>query len=469
MPIPAQAIRNPAAAGRFYPDDPLDLKRQIQTFIDEVTEEPVEGDVLALVVPHAGYVFSGSTAAASFKYIADLRVDTVFVLSPSHFDPFQGVSVYTGAGYRTPLGVVPIDQACARSLVDYAPDVFSATELGHREEHGIEVELPFLQVLLSPSWQLVPIVMAERSSTICRRTAEAILSVSEGKQILVIASSDLYHGYEYEACHASDERTLQHIEQLDPEAFIQGLETEVYQACGGGPIAVAIHIALHHGPCHTKSMAHTTSADISGRRSGYMVGYGAVAIYKVEEEHIGLNDEERRQLLTLARTSIEEEIGAVSARVSSDEVSDQLQHARGIFVTLRFQGQLRGCIGQVQTKTPLYETVCQAARSAATHDPRFQAVTPEELNGLTISISILSPFTPTKNKDRIQIGRDGLYIRRADMAGLLLPQVAEERSWDAETFLAQTCQKAGLWPSAWQEPETEIFVFTTEEFGEKEA
>jgi AmmeMemoRadiSam system protein A len=182
-----------------------------------------------------------------------------------------------------------------------------------------------------------------------------------------------------------------------------------------------------------------------------------------------LNDEERRQLLTLARTSIEEEIGAVSARVSSEEVSDQLQHARGVFVTLRYHGQLRGCIGQVQTKTPLYETVCQAARSAATHDPRFQAVTPEELNGLTISISILSPFTPTKNKDKIQIGRDGLYIRRADMAGLLLPQVAEERGWDTETFLAQTCQKAGLWSSAWQEPETEIFVFTTEEFGEKEA
>ncbi len=236
MLISPETIRNPTAAGRFYPDDPSDLKHQIQTFIDEVEEEPIEGDVLALIAPHAGYVFSGSTAATAFKHLAGTQVDTVFVLSPSHFDSFRGVSVYSGAGYRTPLGVVPIDQACVHSLIDYAPDVFQASELGHREEHGVEVELPFLQALLNPGWSLVPIVMAERSAAICW--------------------------------------------QLDPDTFIQGLETGTYQACGGGPIAVAMHIARQNGPCHTKLSAHTTFADITGRRSGYMVGYGAVIMYK---------------------------------------------------------------------------------------------------------------------------------------------------------------------------------------------
>jgi MEMO1 family protein len=288
MLISPDAIRNPVAAGRFYPDDPSDLRDQIQKCIDEVEEESIDGHLLALVAPHAGYAFSGPTAAAAFKCLAGRRFDMVFVLSPSHYDSFQGVSVYTGAGYRTPLGLVPIDQVCVQSLVHHAPDVFQASDLGHREEHGIEVELPFLQTLLHPGWQLVPIVMAERSAMICRRTAEAIQSVSEGRKTLIVASSDLYHGYEYEACQISDKHTLQQIERLDPDAFIRGLEAGACQACGGGPIAVAMHIACQNGPCLTKSLAHITSADITGRRSGYIVGYGAVMMYKEKEGHDGL-------------------------------------------------------------------------------------------------------------------------------------------------------------------------------------
>lgn len=468
MPIAPDAMRKPAAAGRFYPDDPPVLKRQIQVFTESIEAVPVEGEILALVAPHAGYAFSGATAAAAFKHITGRRFDTVFVLSPSHFDRFDGVSLYTGAGYQTPLGIVPIDRMTVQALIDHAPDLFLATELGHREEHGIEVELPFLQTLLAPGWQLVPLVMADQSIEVARRTAAAILHISTGKSTLIIASSDLYHGYNYEEARASVQATLVEIEKGDPIAFIQGINAGTCQACGSGPIAVVMHMAHHSGVCETDILAHTTSADVTGDRSGYVVGYGAAIMYKKTAEPVApLNEEERRQLLSMARSSIEEAVGAsVTAGTPPDDLSDRLKAVRGIFVTLKHDGDLRGCIGQIQTETPLYEAVHHAARAAATRDPRFQPIKAEELKGLTISVSILSPFVRISDRRDIQVGRDGLYIRRGEASGLLLPVVARERGWDAETFLTHTCMKAGLNPSDWQAPDTEIYTFTTEECGD---
>jgi AmmeMemoRadiSam system protein B/AmmeMemoRadiSam system protein A len=478
MSISPDAIRPPAVAGRFYPADPVELTRQIRSLVQEVNAKPPGGSLLALVAPHAGYPFSGPTAAAAFKLAADLRVETVFVISPSHYDLFRGVSVYTGAGYRTPLGVVPVDRDRALALAACAPDVIHADEAGHREEHGIEVELPFLQHLLSPGWKLVPLVMGERPAALCIRLAEALLTVSRGAPALFVASSDLYHGYSYDACHASDERTLRAVERLDAEGFLQGLESDAFQACGGGPIAVVLRIAEQTGGCRRRLLAHTTSADVTGRRTGYMVGYGAVAVYTEAEPggETGFDGERRlsavdqEQLLGIAHRAIAEEVGQESqeALPPSGEMSARLHAPGGAFVTLKRGGELRGCIGQIHAATPLCQTVAYVARAAATRDPRFPAVRPDELSGLTVSVSVLNPLTPLNDVRDIRIGRHGLYIKRADRSGLLLPQVAEEHGWDAETFLKYTCLKAGLWSDAWRDPQTEVFLFTAEVFGEHE-
>ncbi|MBM3261821.1 MAG: AmmeMemoRadiSam system protein B [candidate division Zixibacteria bacterium] len=277
MPV-SRTIRPSSAEGRFYPAEPAVLKRQVAELLDTAPQSST-ATVTALVAPHAGYVYSGSTAAAAFGQVAGQAFETVFVVGPSHFDFFSGVTVYPGDAYRTPLGDIPIDRERCRILLDATPDLIRAWEAGHREEHGIEVELPFLQHALAPGWTLVPLVMGTRTPTECARLADAIVVASGNTPVLIVASSDLYHGYDYAECHASDRRTLEGVVQLDPQAFSDGLASGVFQACGGGPIAVAQHLARRMPGSQADILTHTTSADITGRRDGYMVGYGAAAFY----------------------------------------------------------------------------------------------------------------------------------------------------------------------------------------------
>lgn len=468
------AIRKPAVAGQFYPDSPLQLQREVDALLDRVTTVLPTGEVVALVAPHAGYAYSGETAASAFRQITGHHFDTVFVLCPSHRDYFSGVSVYTGGGYETPLGIVPIDRERGLRLIACAPDLIHETTLGHRAEHAIEVELPFLQRILTPSWKLAPLVMADRSAEVCARLAAAIIAVSEGIATLIVASSDLYHGYSYEACHTTDEKTLGAIKRFDADLFIQGLEEERYQACGGGPIAVAMLVARRNGVDTVEILGHTTSGDVTGRHDGYTVGYGAVAFRKAAVSTqstvttAAMTESERNQLLDIAIKALEE----VALRPYEPSIipepapGGRLADPGGAFVTIRHHGALRGCIGQIQATTPLYQTVQYVARAAATQDPRFSPVTPEELDELTVSISLLSPLTPLHDTKDLRIGDHGLYIRQGESSGLLLPQVARDRGWDRETFLAQTCLKAGLAPDAWRDPETEILYFTADLIGE---
>lgn len=486
MSIPSDAIRKPAVAGQFYPAAPDRLQQTVDGLLDRTEPVALDGEVCALVAPHAGYMYSGGIAAASFKQIAGRAFETVFVLSPSHRDVFEGVSVYTGWGYETPLGVVPVDRERARALIDHDPECLRETELGHRLEHGIEVELPFLQRALTPGWRLVPVVMLDRSAETCARVARAITAVAQDVRYLVVASSDLYHGYSYKACHAVDEKTLASVEHLDPAAFARGLTDESYQACGGGPITVAMHVSRACGLNRAKRIAHTTSADVTGDRNGYVVGYGSVVFYREPgepagayphppvqtvadaREQAGFTGAERKQLLSLARAAALQAIGAPDRFESSAQeiTSPGLLRRYGVFVTIRHEGTLRGCIGNIHPNTPLYQTVQNMARAAATQDPRFPPISPEEAPELSFSISILNEMVPLRRVDDLQIGVHGLFVRRHGASGLLLPQVASERGWDRATFLEHVCRKAGLPVNAWQDPETDLFMFTTVVLGD---
>jgi AmmeMemoRadiSam system protein A len=393
------------------------------------------------------------------------------------------VSVYPGAGYRTPLGVAPVDRACVDALIRHDPGIIRVMDAGHRQEHGIEVELPFLQYLLQNSWKLVPLVMGERAPAVCSRLAEAIISVYRGNSSLIIASSDLYHGYSYEDCQRIDARTLSGVETLDTDRFVEGLHDGDYQACGGGPIAVAMRVVQENDRIRAQILDHTSSGDVTGDRQGYVVGYGSAVFYQEtmdtvdkpvqetasrSEQAVLLTDADRNGLIQIARRAIEQEIGKETSDrdTEMETISPSLAKPMGAFVTLKYRGELRGCVGQLAGGDPLYQVVEQAARSAAVRDPRFPPVRTDELNDLTISVSILGPLIRVKRISDIHIGRHGLYIRRGRMAGLLLPQVATERRWNARTFLTHVCRKAGLWDKAWEDEETEVSVFTAEVFGE---
>lgn len=473
LSIPSDAIRPSAVAGQFYPESPSLLRHQLDEFFHETEMMRVEGEVMAIVVPHAGYVYSGQTAAHAYTQVSGRQVETVFVLAPSHWDTFDGVSVYTGRGYETPLGVVPVDREKALALITQDSEVIHATLLGHRLEHSLEVQLPFLQYLLPSTWRLVPIVMCDRSPQLCQRVAAAIVAVSCGTSSLIVASSDLYHGYSYNDCTGMDARTLHSLERFDPDEFLQGLTTQTYAACGGGPITVAMLAAKQLGADTAQVIAHTTSGDVVGKREGYIVGYGAAAIYRKgtadppASDTPGLNEQERAQLLTIARTTIAQcAQGTTALPIPGDVTSEKLTALGGAFVTIKRGGTLRGCIGNVHPIKPIYLTVQDAARAAATQDPRFLPVTPDELSDLTVEISVLSPLQRLERVDDLQVGVHGLYIRRHGVSGLLLPQVAREHGWDRETFLAYTCQKAKLPPDAWRNPTTECFIFKAEVFGD---
>ncbi|MEE2708851.1 MAG: AmmeMemoRadiSam system protein A [Gemmatimonadota bacterium] len=277
----------------------------------------------------------------------------------------------------------------------------------------------------------------------------------------------------YDDCHANDIQTLQAVERFDAEVFLQSLQEESFQACGEGPITVTMIAAQRLGANGVRIIGHSTSADVTGRHDGYVVGYGAVAIYrKAEEENdTFLTREGRRQLLEIARNSVVDTVKRsyeATPPQADTIVSGRLHEAGGASVTIRQQGALRGCIGRVQPSDALYRTVYQVAQAAAFQDPRYPPISREELEGLTVSLSALGPLMPLDTKKDLTIGDHGLYISRDAMSGLLLPHVASSRGWDGEAFLAQTCEKAGLPPDAWKDEKTEVMYFDAEVFGEKE-
>lgn len=178
-----------------------------------------------------------------------------------------------------------------------------------------------------------------------------------------------------------------------------------------------------------------------------------------------LTDKEKKVLLDIAKSTIEAKIN----RKDMPEVkidSETLKQKRGAFVTLKKRGQLRGCIGYIKAYKPLWETIQEMAVAAAFHDPRFPSLKADEVNQLTFEISVLSPLKRIKKIDEIEVGKHGLYLISGYNSGLLLPQVATEYGWDRETFLNETCYKAGLPPQAWRDAETEIYIFSADYFGD---
>ncbi|MBT5877369.1 MAG: AmmeMemoRadiSam system protein B [Candidatus Latescibacteria bacterium] len=466
-------VRKAAVAGVFYSDSSQQLSDDVDKLVMDAGGPVIAGDIKALVAPHAGYRFSGEVAARAFKQVAEKAYETVFVLCPSHRDHFSGVSAYAGEAYETPLGLVNIDRKRVSRLCEILPDIIHRSVLGHRDEHAIEVELPFLQRVLQAGWQLVPLVMGDYDAPLCRRLASGLVDVAGDDATLIVASSDLYHGYSHEQCVSTDVKTLEALERGDSDRWLDGLKSNVYQACGGGPIATAISAARELGADATAILGHTTSGDVTAQFQGYVVGYGAAVLYRDQAKDRGLSETlsewEQTKLLNAARTAISDIVLHPTLN-SPPEVNDmppgKLREPGDAFVTVRLEGELRGCIGRTDSDAPLILTVHEVARAAATRDPRFSPLDPKDLENLTISISVLGQLKPLDNVNDLLIGQHGLCIRQGSTTGLLLPQVASDRSWDRTTFLQQTCAKAGLPIEAWLSPEAEVLYFQAQVLSE---
>lgn len=472
-----QTIRQAGVAGAFYPKDARKLEIMIDEFLENVSNPKLAGDVFAIISPHAGCVYSGQVAAYGYSTLRNQQIDRVIVISPSHIESFSGVSVYNGDAYETPLGKIQTDIEFAKNLTEQNKLIFLSGKghnqvLSGRMEHAIEVQLPFLQRVI-PEFTLVPIIIGDQSYETCRALGIALSGLIEDSKTIIVASSDLSHYHDYNTAIEKDKKVLNAILEWDFFNLSRNLDSRIWEACGGGPIVATMIAAEKSGINFVKLLKYANSGDVEVGDKNRVVGYSSFTFYKSGKSYKDnfsdfiLSKPEQQKLLEIAKKSVNEIVVNNNLLELNSSEFESLNLDRGAFVTLKKDGHLRGCIGYTSAVQPLNQTVRNAAVSAAVKDYRFSPVTKEELDDLEFEISVLSPFRLVTNTNQIQIGKHGLFIKNGNAGGLLLPQVATENNWDLNTFLQQTCRKAGLYPNAWKDNKTDIFKFSAFIFGEK--
>ena len=322
--------------------------------------------------------------------------------------------------------------------------------------------------------------MGDQEYETCEKLADALSKALKDKEALIVASTDLSHFHPYDQAVKLDQVVIDHVNSFDSKGLFEDISKGKCEACGVGPMVATMLAAKKLGADKAKVLKYANSGDVTGDRSG-VVGYMSAVIYRSgdnpkEEEvekqsekvgiDMGLSEEEKQMLLNIARATIEHKFKKEETPDFKID-SETLKENRGAFVTLEKDGRLRGCIGYIQAIKPLHLTIQEMALQAAFSDPRFPPVSEDELDKLHIEISVLTPLRKISNVDEVQVGRDGIYIKKGFNSGLLLPQVATDYNWDRNTFLEQTCYKAGLPPNAWKEKTCEIYIFSADIFGEE--
>lgn len=440
----AQGIRKPVFAGQFYSADPDRLAAEIDGYLATARPQALPpGRLVGVIVPHAGYVYSGRTAAAAYALLRGRPIDTVVIIGPSHRFAFQGASVWPDGGFETPLGVARVDAALAKAIAKasgfrFRPEAFA-------EEHSVEVQVPFVQRAL-PDAAIVPIVMGAQTRTTIRTLAAALAKTCLDGNVAVVASTDLSHFLPKDKARAADAATAALIEARKVDTIIRKVEADENIMCGGGGVATLLLLAEKAGRPQVTILAQTDSSAFGGP----VVGYLAAAVLSGEADAtFSLTAEEKADLLKLARSALMEYL-AGGTQIEDRTGRETFRTPRGAFVTLTKRGELRGCVGYIEPVLPLGQAVIRTAVYAATEDPRFPPVAASELKELRVEISVLTPPRPIDDPRQVKVGTHGLIVEQAGAKGVLLPQVPGEFGWSREEFLDQVCLKAGLPRGAWK-------------------
>jgi hypothetical protein len=478
-------VRAPAMANQFYPGEPARLKLAIQQFLKDAPKVRVEKP-LAILVPHAGYIFAGQIYADAYRQVMELNYDLVVILGANHTSgDFQGISVFPRGSFQTPLGRAPVDSSVADALLAEDKDCTSKTEV-HAREHSIEVQVPFVQVVL-PRAKIVPVVVATNDIRACTRFGEALARVVRGRQALIVISSDLSHYPSYEDAKRVDRKSLEAILKLSPKAFSErtqtpfgGIRNLVTYACGEAPILAGLAAAKAMGASAAALVSYANSGDLAAGDRSRVVGYGAVVLASgadspAHEARIGakpasaalpLKPSDKTALLRLARETIKRYLTTETVPLPRG-FSARLDAPQGAFVTLKERGELRGCIGHIPPEFQLCQTVADMAAQAAFNDPRFKPVELSELDDIEIEISVLTPMKPVSGAEQIRVGLDGVVIFKDGKSAVFLPQVAVEQKWGRDEMLDNLCLKAGLSTGCWRS-DAKFQVFQAEVFSESE-
>lgn len=477
-------------ADMWFPGDPDKLAAMVDGYLAEAEKnsEKLQGEPVALIVPHAGYIYSGWVAAYAYRQIKGLAYDTVVVIGDTHAGGGTApIAVWARGTYETPLGAVPVDEEVAAALLA-ADSRIRFDRAGHQSEHPVENQIPFLQRTLSDGFKIVPIVLHDDSLEVAEVLSQALVEALANRKALIVASTDLSHWPAYDDARASDAAMLVAIETMDPQALLdadrewmgKGIPNLATTMCSKGSVLTAMLAAPQLGANQVTVLKYANSGDVPVGDRSQVVGYGAVMFWRGESnptsfvmptppgpvtEAIPLTAEDKGQLLAIARQTIAHFLKTGAFPHFTVNLPGLLQE-KGAFVTLKKHGELRGCIGHLIGDRPLYLVVQSMAVSAAVADQRFPPVTEEELSDLEIEISVLSPLEQVENVDQIQVGVHGVIIRRGLNQAVYLPQVAPEQGWDREEMLENLCLKAGLSKDDWKKEGTRFYVFTAEVFAE---
>jgi AmmeMemoRadiSam system protein B/AmmeMemoRadiSam system protein A len=451
----AQGIRKPVCAGSWYDSRKEALSRQLDLYLEQAKGQSVSHEgIVALISPHAGYVYSGLVAAHAYRLVQGQNYDTVVIVGISHRYAFRGCSIYPSGGYETPLGVAEIDEELASEIAKSTGFKYHAR--AHSEEHSVEMQVPLIQKTL-PHAKIVPIVMGSPSKKTIAALAQAFADSLGKKKVLIVASTDLSHFFPKKKANRVDSETIALIQDLDTDEIIRKMGRNENIMCGGGPVSSVLLFAKKLGNARVELLKYMDSSHAGGPESR-VVGYAAAAVYADKPEPpFALDKEEKRELLRIAQSALKMYVLKNQVYNSLTD-NPKLISKKGAFVTLKKKGQLRGCIGFIEPVLPLNQTIVQAAIYAASRDVRFKPVHSSELKDIEVEISVLTPLRKIDNPKEVEVGKHGLVIAKGDRKGLLLPQVPVENRWSRQTFLEQTCYKAGLPRDAWRSGAS-IYVF----------
>ncbi|MBN1597104.1 MAG: AmmeMemoRadiSam system protein B [Bacteroidales bacterium] len=474
--------RQPVVAGHFYPSDPKELVITLNEHFEDaaklIPKNPDEkGELMALIVPHAGYVFSGTVAASAYlSLVGRKNLKRVFLIGSSHNTWFDHASVYRSGKYITPLGDIEVDSEIASKLITNHEE-FDFLPEAHSPEHSLEVQLPFLQHIIKDNFKIVPILLGTHSEEIVEKIA-AVLKPYFIPENLFIISTDLSHYPNYNDAVKTDRLTIDALCSNNPKKFILQLEEnekkKIYNLstsmCGWISALTLLKITSENDNIHYHPILYQNSGDIPlyGDKSR-VVGYQSVAVFLDQEKQNSrnLSEEDKEILLGLARKSIFQHAGDRSVIIPKyNDLPESLKQPSGAFVSIYLNKELKGCIGKIETTEPLYKTVMEVAVSAAFRDSRFANIPTENLVDISIEISVLSPLKKIDSIDEIIPGKHGILIKKDFRSGTYLPQVGARNNWTAEQYVSRcSVDKAGLGSDGWRD--ADIYIYEAIVFSDK--
>ena len=484
-------VRRPAVAGSFYPSSAREIESMISGWLPSETDS-AQVAPQALIVPHAGYVFSGEVAASAFFRIPRGHLyKRIFLLGPSHRVGFVGASVDTLYSFaQTPLGNVPVDTLTAKELVKAGDGAFIFREDAHDREHCLEVQLPFLQMAFDEVPPIVPVVIGTERLGVLQKIAE-VLEPYFNEENLFVISSDFSHYPSYEDARASDLYMAETIQNGGLEEFLKalsyirkrGFPGQDTAACGACAITVLLSMmdSVGRDSFEVSHIMYRNSGDSPYGDRDAVVGYNSFVVTRSEttikndsemdetegkiqqaeepESVFNFTLEEKKGMISAARSSIYSALG-LEYEEDSAPAGILKEKGYGVFVTLHLGGRLRGCIGRFTSSTSLDSTIREMARSAAFSDPRFPELTRNEAQRVEIEVSVLSPLKKIESIDEFKLGRDGIYMIKGYHHGTFLPQVAEETGWNTEEFLGHcAADKAGIGYYGWKD--ADLYTYQT--------